>query len=269
MGSGIAQVAAQAGFTTIQYDLSNEMLVKSRQAIEKNLQKLLDKNRITAEEKAACLSRLLFTDKPEACIADIIIEAVVEDKQVKTALFNRLASINSAATIFASNTSSISIEEIAAACVRPGKLIGLHFFNPAPVMKLVEVVQTPYTETSVTEAVVSLAKAMGKTAVVCKDAPGFIVNRVARPYYLEAMKLAEEGLAHPETIDSVMQSAGFKMGPFALMDLIGMDINYNVSTIVWEALDKPERLRPSIIQKEKVDKGELGRKTGKGFYEYK
>jgi 3-hydroxybutyryl-CoA dehydrogenase len=269
MGSGIAQLAAQAGFTTIQYDLSNEMLVKSRLAIEKNLEKLLEKNRVTADEKAASLSRLIFTDKPEECIADIVIEAVVENKQVKTELFNRLASINSADTIFASNTSSISIEEIAAACVRPGKLIGMHFFNPAPLMKLVEVVQTTYTEASVTEAVVSLAQIMGKTAVICKDAPGFIVNRVARPYYLEAMKLVEEGLADTETIDSVMQSAGFKMGPFALMDLIGMDINYNVSSIVWEALGKPERLRPSIIQKDKVDKGELGRKTGKGFYGYR
>jgi 3-hydroxybutyryl-CoA dehydrogenase len=269
MGSGIAQVTAQAGFTTIQYDLNSDMLAKSRLAIEKNLEKLLEKNRITAEEKTACLSRLLFTDKQDECIADIIIEAVVENKQVKTDLFNRLASINSADTIFASNTSSISVEEIATVCVRPGKLIGMHFFNPAPLMKLVEVVQTSYTEASVTETIVSLAETMGKTAVVCKDAPGFIVNRVARPYYLEAMKLVEEGLTDTETIDSVMQSAGFKMGPFALMDLIGMDINYNVSNIVWEALEKPERLRPSLIQKAKVDKGELGRKTGKGFYEYK
>jgi 3-hydroxybutyryl-CoA dehydrogenase len=268
MGSGIAQVAAQAGFTTIQYDLNSDMLAKSRLAIEKNLGKLLEKNRITAEEKTACISRLLFTDKQDECIADIIIEAVVENKQVKTDLFNRLASINSADTIFASNTSSISVEAIAAVCVRPGKLIGMHFFNPAPLMKLVEVVQTSYTEASVTETIVSLAETMGKTAVVCKDAPGFIVNRVARPYYLEAMRLVEEGLTDTETIDSVMQSAGFKMGPFALMDLIGMDINYNVSNIVWEALEKPERLRPSVIQKEKLDKGELGRKTGRGFYTY-
>jgi 3-hydroxybutyryl-CoA dehydrogenase len=269
MGSGIAQVAAQAGFITIQYDLSNDMLAKSRQAIEKNLEKLREKNRITGEEKTVCLSRLIFTDKPEECVADIIIEAVVEIKQVKTDLFNQLAIINSVDTIFASNTSSISVTEIAADCIRPGKLIGMHFFNPAPLMKLVEVVQTRYTEASVTETVVSLAQTMGKTAVVCKDAPGFIVNRVARPYYLEAMKLVEEGLADIDTIDPVMQAAGFKMGPFALMDLIGMDINYNVSHIVWEALDKPERLRPSIIQKEKVDKGELGRKTGSGFYAYK
>lgn len=268
MGSGIAQVAAQAGFRTIQYDISKEMLVKSRSSIEKSLAKLAEKNRITEEEKNSCLSRFVFTDEPGQCIADVIIEAVAEKEQVKTDLFNRLAAINPMNTIFASNTSSLSVTGIAAACTRPANVIGMHFFNPAPLMKLVEVVETRYTDPAVTETIVSLARTLGKTPVVCKDAPGFIVNRVARHYYLEAMKLVEEGLADFGTIDTVMQSAGFKMGPFALMDLIGMDINYNVSNIVWEALGKPERLRPSVIQKEKVGKGELGRKTGKGFYKY-
>jgi 3-hydroxybutyryl-CoA dehydrogenase len=144
----------------------------------------------------------------------------------------------------------------------------MHFFNPAPVMKLVEVVSGAQTAPNTMETLLAVAKQMGKTAVACKDAPGFIVNRVARHYYLEAMQLVAEGLADVKTIDTVMEATGFKMGPFALMDLIGMDINYNVSNIVWEALGKPGRLKPSPIQKEKVDTGALGRKTGKGFYEY-
>jgi 3-hydroxybutyryl-CoA dehydrogenase len=144
----------------------------------------------------------------------------------------------------------------------------MHFFNPAPIMKLVEVIKTEQTDKEVLDSVIQVAAKMGKTAVVCKDAPGFIVNRVARHYYLEAMKLVEQGSATIETVDAVMESTGFKMGPFKLMDLIGMDVNFGVSNIVWEALGKPERLTPSPLQKQKVDAGELGRKTGKGFYLY-
>ena len=150
----------------------------------------------------------------------------------------------------------------------PQNVIGMHFFNPAPVMKLVEVINTKQTDPSITEAIVQVALSMGKTPVICTDSPGFIVNRVARHYYLEAMKLVEQSLATIETVDAVMEATGFKMGPFKLMDLIGMDINYGVSKIVWEALGKPERLTPSIIQQQKVEAGELGRKTGKGFYHY-
>ncbi len=268
MGSGIAQVAAQAGFATIQYDLNREMLDKSRLAIEKNLNSLVAKAKISSEEKNACLSRIVFTSEWQQCMADVIIEAIIEQKQAKTDLFAQLASINNPETIFATNTSSISVSAIAASFVRPDKVVGMHFFNPAPLMKLVEVIQTSYTDPSVVKMIVALATAMGKTPVVCKDAPGFIVNRVARHYYLEAMKLVEEGISDIETIDLVMQSTGFKMGPFVLMDLIGLDINYNVSQIVWEALDKPERLKPSSIQQSKVAAGELGRKSGKGFYKY-
>lgn len=268
MGSGIAQVAALAGYQTIQFDVNGDMLAKSKAGIEKNLQWLFSKGKLTAEQQAQCMQRIIFSDQLNACVADLIIEAIIEKKEAKTGLFNQLANINSLHTIFATNTSSIAITEIALAMQHPQNVIGMHFFNPAPLMKLVEVIKTEYTDASVVSAIIQLAQTMGKTAVLCKDAPGFIVNRVARHYYLEAMKLVEQGLATIENIDAVMEATGFKMGPFKLMDLIGMDINYSVSHIVWEALGKPERLTPSPLQKQKVAAGDLGRKTGKGFYVY-
>jgi len=268
MGSGIAQVAAQAGYRTIQFDVNTAMLDKSRAGIEKNLDFLISKQKISEADKAAILNRIIFTTDLHACTADVVIEAIIEKKAAKTDLFNQLAAINTPATIFATNTSSISVTDIAAEVTDPTKVAGMHFFNPASLMKLVEVVKGEETDDAVIETLVSLARQMGKTPVVCKDAPGFIVNRVARHYYLEAMKLVEMGVADINTVDAVMEASGFKMGPFKLMDLIGMDINYGVSNIVWEALGKPERLTPSPLQKAKVDAGELGRKTGKGFYQY-
>lgn len=268
MGSGIAQVAAQAGFTTIQFDVSDVMLEKSKTGIKKNLDYLLVKNKITAEEKIIIFNRIIFTSKINDCIADVIIEAIVEKKEIKVELFNQLASINSSQTILATNTSSISLNEIAKEIPSPERVIGLHFFNPATIMKLVEVIQAEHTSNEVVESILQVCKQMNKVAVVCKDAPGFIVNRVARHYYLEAMKLIELNLATVETVDAVLENAGFKMGPFKLMDLIGMDINFSVSKIVYEAMGKPERLTPSIVQQQKVEANELGKKTGKGFYTY-
>jgi 3-hydroxybutyryl-CoA dehydrogenase len=268
MGSGIAQVAALAGYETIQFDVNAAMLEKSKAGIEKNLQWLLDKGKINNQEKQDCLQRLIFTDDLQNCKADLVIEAIIEKKEAKIDLFTKLLTINQPDIILATNTSSIAITEIAEALVAPGNVIGMHFFNPAPVMKLVEVITTGQTDPSVVNEVMMLAAQMGKTAVLCKDAPGFIVNRVARHYYLEAMKLVEQNLATIETVDAVMEATGFKMGPFKLMDLIGMDINFGVSNIVWEALGKPGRLTPSPLQKEKVMAGELGRKTGQGFYRY-
>jgi 3-hydroxybutyryl-CoA dehydrogenase len=179
-----------------------------------------------------------------------------------------LAELNHSETVFATNTSSLSVTQIAAQVKKPERVIGMHFFNPATIMKLVEVVNTEYTNEKTTRTVMELAKQMGKTAVTCKDAPGFIVNRVARPYYIESLRLAEEGLLEYAALDSLMESTGFKMGPFKLMDLIGNDINYAVSCSVYEQLNEPERLKPSYLQKEKVDKGELGKKTGKGYFDY-
>ncbi len=268
MGSGIAQVAAQAGFPTIQFDISESMIEKSRSTIVNSLQKLIEKGKINEAKKTAVINRIHFTCNISECIADLIIEAIVENKDAKAELFNKLAAINKTETIFATNTSSLSVTEIADKIKNPERVAGMHFFNPAPVMKLIEVVRAQQTDNNTINEIVSVAKAMGKIPVVCKDASGFIVNRVARQYYLEAMRLAEDGIIDFKTIDALMESAGFKMGPFKLMDLIGLDVNYSVSNIVWEALGKPERLQPSSIQKAKVDAGELGRKTGKGFYEY-
>jgi 3-hydroxybutyryl-CoA dehydrogenase len=268
MGSGIAQVAAQSGFKTIQFDVDAPMIEKSIFALNKNLQSLVDKGRVTREDKADTHSRIQFTTDINECKADIIIEAIIEKKEAKVQLFKQLAEINNKETILATNTSSLSITSIAEELNNPTRVVGMHFFNPAPLMKLVEVVKGEQTNNEVVLQICELTKQLGKTPVVCKDVPGFIVNRVARPYYLEAMKLIETGLADFESVDRIMEATGFKMGPFKLMDLIGMDINYSVSNIVWEALGKPERLTPSSIQKQRVDAGELGKKTGKGFYNY-
>ncbi len=268
MGSGIAQVAAMAGFDTIQYDLNTIMLEKSKAGIEKSLQWLADKGKMNDAEKIACLSRIHYTTNINDCVGNLIIEAILEEKEMKVNLFNQLAQFNTQETIFATNTSSIAISELASGIKNSERVIGMHFFNPAPIMKLVEVVRGTQTSDIVVKSVVNLAIRMGKTPVICKDAPGFIVNRVARHYYLEALKLVELKLATIETVDTIMESTGFKMGPFTLMDLIGIDINFGVSTIVWESLGEPVRLTPSSIQKEKVTAGELGRKTGKGFYDY-
>ncbi len=268
MGSGITLVAAQAGFYTIQFDLNNQALENSKASIQKNLQYLLSKQKISEQEKNEILQRIKFTSELNDCISDIIIEAIIEKKEAKINLFNQLAEINHSETIFATNTSSISVTDIASGVMQPSRVVGMHFFNPANIMKLVEVVSAQQTKPEVAQTVYELAEQMKKNPVMCTDAPGFIVNRVARHYYLEAMHLVEQGLATVETVDAVLENAGFKMGPFKLMDLIGMDINYNVSNIVWEALGKPERLTPSNLQKQKVESGELGRKTKKGFYSY-
>jgi 3-hydroxybutyryl-CoA dehydrogenase len=268
MGSGIAQIIAQHNFKVTVFDVNKEMLLRSRSAIETDLQKLVQKQKMTVGEREEILQHIIFTAEKNNCIADVIIEAVIENKRVKQQLFDELSLINSSKTIFVTNTSSISVTELSCNKNYAGRFAGLHFFNPAQLMKLVEIIRTEKTSGETIETLVELAKQFGKTPVVCNDAPGFIVNRVARHYYLEAMLLFEEGIADIETIDAVMEASGFKMGPFKLMDLIGMDVNYSVSNIVWEALAKPERLKPSSIQKNKVDKGELGIKTGKGFYKY-
>ncbi|MDR6342406.1 3-hydroxybutyryl-CoA dehydrogenase [Filimonas zeae] len=268
MGSGIAQLAARAGYRTIQFDMQETMLQKSRNAIETALNRLTEKGSLSAAEAASTLDRITFTSNQQHCQADIIIEAIVEELSAKAILFQQLSALNTPTTIFATNTSSISINTLAQHIPHPERLAGMHFFNPAPVMKLVEVVKGRQTNAHVTERLVQLAEEMGKTAVECTDSPGFIVNRVARPYYLEAMRAAERYGAEPADIDALLEATGFKMGPFKLMDLIGMDVNFAVSQLVWEALDKPERLQPSSLQQQKVTAGELGRKTGKGFYQY-
>ncbi|HEU4471665.1 MAG TPA: 3-hydroxyacyl-CoA dehydrogenase NAD-binding domain-containing protein [Flavisolibacter sp.] len=267
MGSGIAQVTAAAGFDTTVYDLSGDMISRAREKMDRDLEQLVTKQKITAEKKQEILGRLRFTSSIQDCRADLVIEAIVEKSEIKKNLFEQLAAINTADTIFASNTSSLSISSIAEGFIHPDRVAGLHFFNPATLMKLVEVVKGKQTAASVIEQLTDFTRKLGKEPVVCTDSPGFIVNRVARPFYIESLRLAEDG--HQMTvIDRLLENRGFKMGPFRLMDLIGNDVNYAVSCSVYEQLGKPERLRPSYIQQEKVEKGQLGKKTGSGYYTY-
>jgi 3-hydroxybutyryl-CoA dehydrogenase len=268
MGSGIAQVSAQSGFQTILYDLNSVILEKAFGAIEKSMQSLVDREKLLPSEKDAASQRIKFTSSLQDCTADIFIEAIAEKTELKIELFNELSKINNAESIYATNTSSLSINNIASQTKNPDQVIGMHFFNPPAILKLVEVVNSEFTSRQTTASIIDLARRMGKTPVVCKDSPGFIVNRVARPYYIEALRLMEENLSDLTTTDSLLEATGFKMGPFRLMDLIGNDINYAVSCSVYEQLQKPERLRPSDIQKEKVERVELGRKSGTGYYSY-
>ena len=269
MGSGIAQTAAQNGFYTLLFDINIDVLEKAKISIKKSLQFLLDKEKITAEENENIFKSIRFITDTNDCLADFFIEAIVEKVDAKVAIFNQLAELNHSEVIFATNTSSLSVSNIQAGVQQPQRVVGMHFFNPAPVMKLVEVVKGNQTLDAVAETVYDLCLQMKKTPVMCKDAPGFIVNRVARHYYLEAMKLVEIGIATIESVDEIMEASGFKMGPFKLMDLIGNDINLAVSTSLYDACNKAERFKPSPLQIDKVAKGELGKKTKKGFYEYK
>ncbi len=268
MGSGIAQTAAQSGFYTLLFDINAQMLEKAKEAIGKSLQFLVDKEKISVEEKESIFQRIRFVTDTNDCLADIIIEAIIEKVDAKVAIFNQLAEVNHSEVIFATNTSSLSVSEIQARVQQPQRVVGMHFFNPAQVMKLVEVVKGNQTLDAVAQTVYDLCLQMKKTPVMCKDAPGFIVNRVARHYYLEAMKLVESNIATIENVDEIMEASGFKLGPFKLMDLIGNDINLAVSQSLYEACNQAERFRPSVLQIDKVEKGELGKKTKKGFYEY-
>jgi 3-hydroxybutyryl-CoA dehydrogenase len=268
MGSGIAQLAAQNGFQTVLYDVGKATITKSKDRIKANLQSLVEKGRIAGSFAENSLAHLNFTSNFNDCVADLVIEAIIENTSEKIALFNQLSEINHSETIFVTNTSSLSVSTIAAGIQNPSRFAGMHFFNPATVMKLVEIVSGDFTNQTVISALSWLSTKLGKTAIYCKDSPGFIVNRVARQFYLESLFLAENNIADIATIDELIQSTGFKMGPFHLMDLIGNDINYAVSESIYGALGKPERLKPSSLQKSMVTQGNLGRKTGKGFFGY-
>lgn len=268
MGSGIAMTAAQHGFNVILFDANEQAVGRAQSHISQSLQQLVEKNKITAADAEGCLSRLKFTHHIENCIASLVIEAIVEIADIKVDLFRKLSDINAPETILASNTSSLSINLLQKQLPHPHRVAGLHFFNPATHMKLVEVVKADDTAEEVIAQLVAFCQSLKKTPVVCKDAPGFIVNRVARHYYLEAMKLVEQGVAKIEEVDALMEASGFRMGPFKLMDLIGMDINLAVSQSIYDAFDQAERFQPSSLQIAKVQQGVLGRKTGKGFYDY-
>ncbi len=268
MGQGIAQICAQAGYKTILFDINAQVLEKAEKTTLDNLNKGIARGKLTEAERDTGLANLTYTADTLQLSCDVIVEAVVERLEVKQSIFQELASINTPNTILASNTSSIPITQIAAKVPHPERVVGMHFFNPAHIMKLVEVISGAATAPEVAQTIKALAEKLGKTAVMAKDSPGFIVNRVARHFYVEGLKLLEEGVADVETIDKLMQASGFKMGPFELMDLIGVDTNYSVTTSMYEAFHYDPKFRPNRIQQQKVDAGHHGRKSGKGFYTY-
>ena len=270
MGAGIAQIAATAGHTTLLFDMNPEALSRAVEGIAKGLERQLSRGKITAEAKAEILDRIRPVATLEALAdARLVVEAIIEELSVKQALFAGLEKICAPDTILASNTSSLSISAIAAPLARPGNLVGMHFFNPAPVMKLVEVISGLTTDSQVAQCVFDTAAAWNKRPVHAGSTPGFIVNRVARPFYAEALRLLEEGAADSATIDALLrESGGFRMGPFELMDLIGQDVNYAVTCSVFDAFYQDKRFLPSLRQKALVDGGLLGRKSGRGFYDY-
>jgi 3-hydroxybutyryl-CoA dehydrogenase len=270
MGAGIAQVAAAAGHEVLLHDVAPGAAERAIAGIGTVLERLEQKGRISAADRLGAISRLRVVPRlADLAPAGLLIEVVVERLDVKQALFADLEAIVAPHAILASNTSSLSITEIAAGLAHPGRVVGMHFFNPAPVLPLVEVISGAETDPAVAAEVFALAAAWGKTPVHATSTPGFIVNRVARPFYGEAFGAYEEGAADPATIDALLRDAGgFRMGPFELTDLIGQDVNAAVSRSVWEALGKDHRFAPSVAQAELVAAGKLGRKTGEGWFSY-
>ncbi len=271
MGAGIAQVAAKAGHRVCLYDQNEAAVSNGIAGLRNGLQKLVDRGRMTADEVKELLNRIEpSNDLAQMADAALVIEAIVENLEIKQQLFQQLESICGKETILATNTSSISVTAIGAVLERPENLVGMHFFNPAPVMKLVEVISGLVTSAEVAATVAATASAWGKQTVHAKSTPGFIVNRIARPFYAESLRLFEEGAADEATLDAILRhSGGFRMGPFELMDLIGHDVNYSVTETVFNAYFQDQRFLPSLIQKELVAGGLLGRKSGQGFYDYR
>jgi 3-hydroxybutyryl-CoA dehydrogenase len=269
MGSGIAQVSAMAGFDTTVREVSDPIIDKSRSGIEKVLSKGIEKGKVTAEQRDGAMSRLSFTtDLAQLASCDIVIEAVVEDLEMKNAMWKDLNEICPADTIFASNTSSLTIAAMAAACGRPGKMLGLHFFNPVPLMKLVEVVRTITTTDETAAAAFDFAKKLGKEPVRAKDSSGFIVNLLLIPYMLDAIRALENNVASVEDIDTGMQlGAGHPMGPFTLLDFVGLDTTYKIAEIMFGEY-REKKYAPPPLLKRMVIAGMYGRKSGKGFYDY-
>jgi 3-hydroxybutyryl-CoA dehydrogenase len=268
MGSGIAFSAAQVNVAVTVFDVNEAALDRAKQSVEKNLNFLLSKNKISEDEAAKIRSKIQYANDIDFCVGEIIIEAIIENLEAKQQLLQKIADVNSPTCILASNTSSLSIEAIQENLPNPSRVAGIHFFNPAHIMKLVEVVKGKHTNDDCVNKLMMFCKQLGKTPVLCIDAPGFIVNRVARHFYLESLYLVEQGIAEPKQIDAAMEAAGFKMGPFKLMDMIGIDINAAVSASLYESFDKAIRFTPSNIQLQKLKEGNLGKKTGKGFYQY-
>lgn len=268
MGSGIAIESIRAGYSTLLYDINAEALTKAESYIHQQLDKAQSIGKISEESRLNALELLQFSHQFEDLQADFILEAIVEKLPVKQDLFAKLEAQNSEKCIFATNTSSIPITQIARGLKHPERLVGVHFFNPAHIMKLVEIISGAATDEMIAQKAYDWAVKLGKTAVYAKDAPGFIVNRVARHFYVESLKALEEQVGDLEQMDRLMRATGFKMGPFELMDLIGVETNYSVTQSMFEQFQYDSKFRPSRIQKQKVDAGFHGRKTKKGFYTY-
>jgi len=270
MGVGIAQVALQSGHQVILVDSNAEQLEKAKLNLSHQLTKMVDKGIISLSDKYSFENRIQFSMNVELCsICHLIIEAVVENLTLKHQVFETLEKIVSESCILASNTSSFSIASIGSVLKNPNRVIGIHFFNPAPVMPLVEIIPAIQTSSDTLRESIQIIKNWGKTTLVCKDTPGFIVNRIARPFYGEALRIFEEGIADFATIDWAMTYfGGFKMGPFALMDFFGNDVNYTVTESIFHSLYFDTRFKPSVIQKRYVEARFYGRKTGRGYYDY-
>ena len=270
MGSGIAQVFAQAGHPVVLYDTNKEALDRSKQNLAKTFEKLVEKEKYTAEKAQEIQNNIEYADSLTAFASiDLMIEAIIENLDIKKSVFKQVEEIVSDECILASNTSSLSIASIASACSKPERVIGIHFFNPAPLMALVEIIPAVQTREGLAEEIKALIQSVGKLPVITKDTPGFIVNRVARPFYSESIRILEEGVADAETIDFAMTSlGGFRMGPFELMDFIGHDVNFRVTESVFESFFYDPRFKPSFSQKRLFEAGYYGRKSGRGFYNY-
>jgi 3-hydroxybutyryl-CoA dehydrogenase len=270
MGAGIAQVAATAGHTVFLYDNNKSVLDRAKTSVDQTLRKLVEKQKITAAKAESITKSLCYaSDLNELAACGLVIEAIIENLDIKQQVFAQLETIVSDSCILASNTSSLSIASIAAACKKSERVVGIHFFNPAPVMPLVEIIPAITTNDFYTTQAKAIIDSWGKLTVLTKDTPGFIVNRVARSYYGEAIRIYEEGIADFATIDWAMKSVGdFKMGPFELMDFIGQDVNYKVSESVWQQFFYEPRFKPSLTQKRLYEAKLFGRKSGKGFYDY-
>lgn len=270
MGIGIAQVAATNGCKVWVYDANPKQVETATVGLEKTLSKLVDKQKISSEKMVEILSNIsIATELKDFKDCELIIEAIIENKEIKTKVFTELETHVSENCIIGSNTSSISITSLGAELRKPERFIGIHFFNPAPLMPLVEVIPSLLTEKSLPEKIYSLMKDWGKVPVIAKDIPGFIVNRIARPYYGEALRIVEENIATPEQVDDAMKTLGnFKMGPFELMDLIGVDVNFAVTTTVYKDYFYDPKYKPSLLQQRMSEAKLHGRKTGKGFYDY-
>lgn len=268
MGSAIAQVCASAGFTTLLYDVKSEFVKKGLSQIESNLATGIEKGKLSDSDRKRTLKAITGTSTINDLKADIIIEAIPELLELKQKVFVDVEKINNGKALLLSNTSTIPITRIASVLKHPEMCAGLHFFNPAHIMKLVEIIAGEMTSTEMLNKVKEFVTKIGKVAVFANDSPGFIVNRVARHFYVESLKILEEDIANIETIDQLIRSAGFKMGPFELMDLIGVDTNFAVTQSMYNSFHQDPKFRPSRVQQQKVEAGHLGRKSGKGFYAY-